>query len=423
MKDIARVDWDRFRITIVMANYNKEEYMKQAIESVLMQKTSYSYLLAIVDDCSSDSSPEIIERYEELYPDKILAVYRQENGGYFKSQLSVYHYMKSQYYTLLDPDDYWVSDCVLEKAVSFLDQNPDYSACGFNSQILKNDKFEEQFFCQTREDEKIYTGIEDYFENRCIMPHTSATFYRNSIYRNGVPSLLLKAADSLAEASFRGDTDRFIMSLKYGKIKFINKATSVYRVYEGGIWSGASVVTQCLMRARAQLDYSDFYNGKYESRFVEKIMWDKIELMQDVIRNKYHCREKDREKDIENYNYVMKKLATLRENIFTEQDIKRIWEFINEYSGQPVIVWGCGNTAENLLKRYAFRSIKYFVDSDERKQGELFHGKKIESPNEIEDGYYIILMNMYGKEIMKSIEQNKLCAVDRVINLYGYECL
>lgn len=43
MQDINGLEWDKYRITIIMANYNKEYYIKQAIESVLMQQTTFSY--------------------------------------------------------------------------------------------------------------------------------------------------------------------------------------------------------------------------------------------------------------------------------------------------------------------------------------------------------------------------------------------
>lgn len=423
MKDIERVDWNKYKITIIMANYNKEEYIKQAIESVLMQESRFNYILTIIDDCSQDSSPVIIESYEKQYPDNILVIRSEKNEGYFKSQLKVYRDMRTEYYTLLDPDDFWTYKYVLEEAVSFLESHADFMACGFNTQIIKAGKIQEQLFCPIHNSEMSYERIEDYFDGKCVMPHTSATFYRNAIYKNGVPDLFLKASDSLAEASFRGDTDRFVLQLKYGKIKFINKVVSIYRIYEGGIWSGASFITQRLMNSRAQLDYSDFYDKKYEREFMRLIKSDKVRIINDIIGTKYICREKDKQKDMENYYYIMRRLICISELSISEEDIEIIWKFINEYDGEPVIIWGCGGTAEILLKRYLFKDIKYFIDSDTRKQGQKFHDICIKSPAEIEDGFYIIIMSMYYNQIKDTIKQNDLCNIDRVLNLYGYDKL
>ncbi len=422
MQDINGLEWDKYRITIIMANYNKEYYIKQAIESVLMQQTTFSYILAIVDDCSTDHSRNMIKAYEELYPDKILTIFSDQNEGYYKSQMKVYQYMKTDYYTLLDPDDYWTSSHILEESVSFLDKNKDYVVCGFNSQIERAGKIErESFFCMTDKDQIVYEGLTDYFAGRCIMPHTSATIYRNDLYKNGIPDLLERAKETLAEASFRGDTDRFVVHLKYGKILFINKLVSVYRIYEGGIWSGAAAITKYLMHARAQLDYSDFYDREYEMQFAAGIKWDKIEIIGSVIREKYVCRECDRERDRTNYHYVMQRLSSLSEIDLTENEIAAIWRFLMKYAGEPVIIWGCGNIAEGLLTRYPFVNIKFFVDSNVEKQGRLFHGIPVKAPEEIEPGCYVILMSSYYQEIREKIQQEKLINMDRVINLSGYD--
>jgi glycosyltransferase involved in cell wall biosynthesis len=54
-------------VTAVMASYNHEKYIAQAIESVLNQ-TFTDLELVIVDDCSTDASPDIIKKYSEKDP-------------------------------------------------------------------------------------------------------------------------------------------------------------------------------------------------------------------------------------------------------------------------------------------------------------------------------------------------------------------
>ena len=48
-------------IMVLMLAYNHENYISQAIESVLMQKTEYRIQLVIAEDCSTDSTREIVE--------------------------------------------------------------------------------------------------------------------------------------------------------------------------------------------------------------------------------------------------------------------------------------------------------------------------------------------------------------------------
>ena len=51
-------------ISIVMVNYNQEDYLKESIDSVIAQ-TYQNWELIIVDDGSTDASVEIIKSYED----------------------------------------------------------------------------------------------------------------------------------------------------------------------------------------------------------------------------------------------------------------------------------------------------------------------------------------------------------------------
>ena len=60
-------------VSIYMLTYFHEKYIRQAIESVLAQKTQYTYELVISDDFSQDGTRDILREYAEKYPDIITA--------------------------------------------------------------------------------------------------------------------------------------------------------------------------------------------------------------------------------------------------------------------------------------------------------------------------------------------------------------
>lgn len=66
-------------LTVIIPNYNKEKYLEQCIQSVINQ-TYRPIEIIIVDDCSSDSSKEIIETFEKKYP-YIKSIFQKKNGG------------------------------------------------------------------------------------------------------------------------------------------------------------------------------------------------------------------------------------------------------------------------------------------------------------------------------------------------------
>ena len=66
-------------ISVYMTTYNHEKYVRQALDSVLKQKTDYSYEILIGDDVSTDGTRLILKEYEEKYPEIIKVFYREEN--------------------------------------------------------------------------------------------------------------------------------------------------------------------------------------------------------------------------------------------------------------------------------------------------------------------------------------------------------
>ena len=52
-------------LTIFMPVYNGEKFIARALESILMQETSYHYKIWIMDDCSTDNTNSILKTYHE----------------------------------------------------------------------------------------------------------------------------------------------------------------------------------------------------------------------------------------------------------------------------------------------------------------------------------------------------------------------
>lgn len=116
-------------ISILMPTYNHEKYISQAIESVLAQKTDFSYELLINDDCSTDSTRKIALEYANKYPDRIKVFFPKENQGLMKSYRSLLQKASGKYVAILESDDFWTDRDKLQKQVSFLEANPDYGLC------------------------------------------------------------------------------------------------------------------------------------------------------------------------------------------------------------------------------------------------------------------------------------------------------
>ena len=54
-------------VSVAIITYQHINYIEQTIKSVLMQETSYDYEIVIADDCSTDGTREIVQKYKEMF--------------------------------------------------------------------------------------------------------------------------------------------------------------------------------------------------------------------------------------------------------------------------------------------------------------------------------------------------------------------
>ena len=115
-------------VSVAMMTYYHEEYVARAIESVLAQKTNFSYEIVISDDCSQDATREILTQYAEKYPDIIKLNFNKKNLGISNNNYVTRCLCKGRYIATLSGDDYWIDKFKLQNQVEYLDNHPDYYA-------------------------------------------------------------------------------------------------------------------------------------------------------------------------------------------------------------------------------------------------------------------------------------------------------
>lgn len=108
------------KFSIIMAAYNAEKYIKEAINSVLCQ-TYQNWELIIVDDGSTDKTVSITDLYARK--DKRIIVIHQENSGTAAAaRNTALEYVTGQYMQMLDSDDKF-EKTLLESYFNILQQN------------------------------------------------------------------------------------------------------------------------------------------------------------------------------------------------------------------------------------------------------------------------------------------------------------
>ena len=90
-------------ISIIIPVYNTEQYLEGCLNSALDQSFD-AYEIIVVDDGSTDRSPEILKCYGKQYPDKVRLI-RQENKGLGGARNTGIEHAKGRYLMFLDSDD------------------------------------------------------------------------------------------------------------------------------------------------------------------------------------------------------------------------------------------------------------------------------------------------------------------------------
>jgi len=121
------------KITVLMAVFNGERYLRQSIESILNQ-TFYNFEFLIVNDASRDKTKEILEQYSNR-DKRIRVLENKTNLGLTKSLNRGLKASQGKYIARMDDDDI-SSISRLEKQFLFMEQNQDVALCGSLGSII-----------------------------------------------------------------------------------------------------------------------------------------------------------------------------------------------------------------------------------------------------------------------------------------------
>lgn len=201
-----------------MATYNHEDYIVQALDSILMQKTKYTYEVLVGEDCSTDNTRQILQVYEKEHPGKFQIFYREHNmrNDRISNGLDLKLRCKGKYIIALEGDDFWTDPYKLEKQIRFLEDNPEYIAVSHNCMVVDHDSSPKNEHYPECYDEE-YTFCHLFYD---ILPGQLATvMYRNTWKEDAL----------LKKKITPGDRVVYFWLLCHGKVHCIQEVMSAYR--------------------------------------------------------------------------------------------------------------------------------------------------------------------------------------------------
>lgn len=207
------------KISVVMSCYNRKDYVSDAIESILNQ-TYKDFEFIIIDDCSTDGTREIIQKYADK-DSRIVFIKNAHNLGLISNLNTGLELAKGEYIARMDDDDISLPER-FEKQVKYLDEHQDITVLGtFIETFGKEDSMSWVNEC----DSSIINIIINFFNPMC---HPTVMI-RNKFLKE---HHLQYAAEALHAEEY--DLWKNI-SLKDGKLANLPEILLKYRVHENSI--------------------------------------------------------------------------------------------------------------------------------------------------------------------------------------------
>ena len=143
-------------ISIIIPVYNVEAYLRQCLDSVLVDN-KFTGQVICVNDGSTDGSGKILEEYEKNYPN--VEVYSQENQGQSVARNNGLDHATGDYVLFLDSDDYYARSAI-DYLTKLATDNPDVDFFYLDCAITTNGKR----FYSLRHKEPVKMPLAEYYD-------------------------------------------------------------------------------------------------------------------------------------------------------------------------------------------------------------------------------------------------------------------
>lgn len=211
------------KLSVVMVTYNHEKYIRQAINSILMQKVNFDFEILIGDDVSPDNTAKILKEYEEKFPNKIRLFFRKENLGPTKNIYDLFSKCSGKYIAILEGDDYWTDENKLQRQVDYLEAHKEYIATTHAVEYFNEEN--EVFFIDPNLKYDELEGVDKLIE--CEKKHLAMGHLQSLVFRNIFPN---KQYEEIITCNrFIGDLPLKFILLSIGKIKYLDYIMGRYR--------------------------------------------------------------------------------------------------------------------------------------------------------------------------------------------------
>lgn len=247
-------------LTVVIPVYNVEKYLKRCLESILSQEWK-CYDILLIDDGSSDNSPQICDDYVKEYD--FISVIHKENSGLSEARNTGILHAKGEYVYFPDSDDWIEPQTFVELAEEL--ESREFDIISFNREFVKS---EEEIILSEPKTDQVYKGKEAFVK---MLKHSYITGFANDkIYKK---SLFIENNILFPKGKYYED-----LGTNYKLFLLANRVYATNQKYYHYLIDNPDSITQSWNEKKFR-DMFEFYKEVFYSDFVRsQINQDEIQV-------------------------------------------------------------------------------------------------------------------------------------------------
>jgi len=271
-------------VSICCITYNHSNYIGEAIESFLQQKTTFPFEICIGEDHSNDKTREICIDFAKKYPNSIRLFLRSRNDVIYINGIATGRYnmvetlkqCRGKYIAICEGDDYWSNLKKLQKQYDFLKKEKLVGVFGKTSKYDGSSYTDIEYpFLSSIHNKNIIIDYDKLPYDQWLFAHTSTFFFKRFIIDEYIQN--------------PGNNNKLFYDIcNSGRVGFLNENMSVYRQHSQAI------------SVRRGIDKKLNCNHYYNNYLFFKNLKNKSKILKPQIRYRYNysiiallgCREK-----------------------------------------------------------------------------------------------------------------------------------
>ena len=251
-------------LSVAVVTYNQEKYISKTLDSILHQEHNYSYEIVIGDDCSTDGTRRIIEKYKERFPEIVKPIYNEVNLGFINNYYNVISHCRGEYIMECGGDDWWLQGKIQQQIERMNESN--LGLCYGKAYCYDSD---DKYIRENRGCE--YESFQKLLQEN-VIPSITACF-RNDLFRK-----YIEEVKPLEQGWLMEDYPAWLWFSMNSKVFFMPSFLACYRCSENSISRPVDKNKQILFLENTYR-IRNFYAEKYgcDVKPVESdVVWKKL---------------------------------------------------------------------------------------------------------------------------------------------------